>query len=147
MANANAMKSGSEYLSAYASGSGFIHFVWSDQHGSATAREVKLSDVKKYLKQKIGKMWVDKGYKVVKVSSYAGLVLAGPVRRIDENHLMVDGKAYECHIEKLHNGEVFDPHLQLFREGHEVKHISTRLSVIGFLNHEKELTEQGDGLL
>lgn len=143
----HAMKEGHEYLSAYSPNGGFIAFVWSDQEGKATARQVTLSDVKKFMtRKKLAGHYIENGYQIVNIGNHPAPVLFAPVSRIDDNTLEVQGNRYSYSVAELIDGEVRDFHLTLTAthdgETYDVKHISTRAQVICFLNHEDELTEQ-----
>ena len=143
----NTLKDGDQYLNAYVSGSGFVHFVWSDINGKASGRKVTVEEAKQYLGTLNGLSYTQKGWRIVKVSLCPEPVLAAPITRKDHETLLVHDKEYKYIITPFTSDKfVQDFELELTWNGHKVLHDLTIKSVLAFLNHEKELTEQPEGL-
>lgn len=139
----HAMKQGGIYLHAYSPNNGFIAFVWSNAEGIATARKVTVGDIKKYLsRKKLGGHYVDKGYRIVQLSPHSDPVLAPPVTRVSEDTVLV--KDREMKYKEVDGN--FHVYVNMDAEDTEVHNWSTKAQIKGFLENEKVLTEQKEGL-
>lgn len=123
-------------LQCYASGSGALHFVYGDRNGKATGDKVTLRDVKYFLKHRKPE-WIGEGWLIGEVSSYAGLLLFKPCRRLgpDELELLPGGRVVR------YSNKISEQHITLhdLRDEHEIHHISTKAQVLFYLAHEREL--------
>lgn len=139
-----------ESLHSYGS-TGCIHFVWQNAGRIATGRTVTDDDVREWLTAtEKGRWFAEKGYRLVHLSSYAGPCLVAPIRRTGPNALEVSGKAYQYQAVKR-DGRYTWPDLhvtfRVIHDGqdlgeHELKHWSTKDSILCFLEHEDEIVRQ-----
>lgn len=135
----------SNKLNCYASGSGSLSFVWIDKEtNQCVNRRVTKTDVKRYVasQKKQGKKignWIifDLGKE---------WQLVAPIKRLSESMLEVEKEVFEYSVNKEGgDSEIRWHHLTVWKEDetrrYEVKHISTRSSILFYLNHEAEIVK------
>lgn len=142
-----------EVLNCYASGDGALHFCWL-LGGVATGRHTTMQDVKRFLRSKNGKWWREKGYKAVLINTLPCIV--APVRRTGANEVSLYDRTYKYQSTETEKGEHrahstkvttimdrYDDGTTVIPERTvEVKHISTIMAIVHFLNHEQEIASQ-----
>lgn len=151
-----------EEICCYASGSGALSFVWQAMDHSrgsriATGRKVTMEDARRWLSStKRGGELLAKGYRLW--DRYGQPTLIGPVERVNENTLRIDGQTYYYHVNQadpfyVKDGEVRQSSLRLVateadheylgeREHlREVRNLNMLASAAYFLTNEKAIAE------
>lgn len=132
-------------LSMYASGSGGLYFVWIES-GIAQGRQVTVQEARDFLKT--DKNLTGKGWRIVVMSGNP--VAIADVKRVDENHVSLNGKVYRYEIhDRFPDGRIVHQCMKVFVNDDEnvefeTKNISTVASIYFFVDNEKEIEECED---
>ncbi len=136
-------------LVCYCSGQGPLQFVWCDHEGKASGETVEVQHVVDYLNSLEGAHLKSEGFQMHKLNGR--MCVARPVRRLNENTLLMGGVEYQYTFNQYRNPEwpirtcdidvtyALDPEMAeiMNQPRQETKNGNTLLALSSFLAHEK----------